>query len=63
MLTVRIARGGPPQQLLCLIGTIPIVYNGSNYNIPLNIWIVDSYPFAPPVIYVTPTSDILSKDQ
>eukprot|EP00026_Physarum_polycephalum_P005310 Phypoly_transcript_05342.p1 GENE.Phypoly_transcript_05342~~Phypoly_transcript_05342.p1 ORF type:complete len:459 (+),score=101.56 Phypoly_transcript_05342:98-1474(+) len=53
-----LTRNGPPQQLLCLVGTIPIVYNGASYNIPINLWIVDQYPWNPPVVYVTPTNDM-----
>jgi ESCRT-I complex subunit TSG101 len=50
---------GLPQQLLCLQGTIPIYYNNVHYNIPMIIWIVDGYPFIPPVVYVAPTSDMI----
>ncbi len=52
--------GGPPQQLLCLVGTIPIVFNSVTYNIPIIAWVVDNYPYAPPVVYVNPTPDILT---
>jgi len=53
------AQGG--QQVLFLAGTLPIWYNTNQYNIPINIWVVDAYPLAPPVIYVTPTPDMVIK--
>ena len=46
-------------QLLVFSGTIPISYGGAQYNIPITMWIVDSYPFAPPQCFVTPTADMI----
>eukprot|EP01113_Clastostelium_recurvatum_P047240 TRINITY_DN8391_c0_g1_i2.p1 TRINITY_DN8391_c0_g1~~TRINITY_DN8391_c0_g1_i2.p1 ORF type:complete len:358 (-),score=88.97 TRINITY_DN8391_c0_g1_i2:316-1341(-) len=48
--------GGP---LLHLVGTIPIMYGGVQYNIPVKIWIPDTYPYAPPFVYVSPTADMI----
>jgi len=50
-----------PNQILFLTGTIPIFYNGAQYNIPVAIWVVETYPYSPPVAYVTPTSDMIIK--
>jgi len=48
-------------QVVYLAGTIPVMYNGVQYNIPVSIWVVDAYPHAPPVAYVTPTPDMIVK--
>ena len=47
-----------PRQMLKFVGTVPIVYRGATYHIPLTIWIPSSYPFVQPNIYVTPTPDM-----
>ena len=52
-----LTRNGP--QIICLVGTIPVSYKMNTYNIPVNIWIPDTYPLAPPVVFVTPTSDMM----
>ncbi|CAL4164514.1 unnamed protein product, partial [Meganyctiphanes norvegica] len=44
--------------LLNLEGTIPIMYKGSPFNIPICIWIVEQYPNSPPNVYVTPTKQM-----
>lgn len=41
--------------LLNLEGTIPIFYRGNQYNIPVEFWLVEAYPMAPPVCFVRPT--------
>eukprot|EP01112_Ceratiomyxa_fruticulosa_P010891 TRINITY_DN2903_c0_g1_i1.p1 TRINITY_DN2903_c0_g1~~TRINITY_DN2903_c0_g1_i1.p1 ORF type:complete len:387 (+),score=78.78 TRINITY_DN2903_c0_g1_i1:171-1331(+) len=48
---------GPP--LLHLVGTIPIIYGGVQYNIPIKLWIVDQYPYAPPTVFVSPTPEMI----
>src|SRR5688500_2876125 len=48
------AQGG--KELLVLVGTVPIEYRGGKYNIPINIWIVEGYPLAPPLCQVAPTA-------
>jgi len=44
-------------------GTIPMYYKGSKYNIPLAIWLPESYPRTPPHVYVEPTPDMVIKPQ
>ena len=44
--------------MLKFMGTVPIVYRGSTYHIPLTIWMPPTYPFAQPNVYVTPTPDM-----
>ncbi|XP_051885065.1 ubiquitin-conjugating enzyme E2 variant 3 isoform X2 [Pristis pectinata] len=50
---------GSQKDLLNLIGTIPIRYQGSSYNIPIRIWILDSHPFGPPLCFLRPTSKMV----
>lgn len=57
-----IARATTPQTvLLYLAGTVPIFYNSVQYNIPVNIWIVENFPYSPPICHVTPTPDMVIK--
>eukprot|EP00735_Rhodelphis_limneticus_P001065 TRINITY_DN11615_c0_g1::TRINITY_DN11615_c0_g1_i1::g.22077::m.22077 TRINITY_DN11615_c0_g1::TRINITY_DN11615_c0_g1_i1::g.22077 ORF type:complete len:425 (+),score=19.30,sp/Q99816/TS101_HUMAN/31.34/2e-52,UEV/PF05743.8/5.7e-35,Vps23_core/PF09454.5/4e-21,UQ_con/PF00179.21/0.0008,UQ_con/PF00179.21/1.5e+04,HrpB7/PF09486.5/0.072,GCN5L1/PF06320.8/1.4 TRINITY_DN11615_c0_g1_i1:67-1341(+) len=46
-------------RLLCLRGTIPILHAAHQYNIPLVIWIHQNYPHSPPMVYVTPTANMM----
>ena len=48
-------------ELLKFVGTVPIVYKGQTYHIPLTIWVPQSYPFEGPNIYVSPTPDMAIK--
>ncbi|CAI5735052.1 unnamed protein product [Hyaloperonospora brassicae] len=52
---------GRTSRLLNLEGTIPIFYRGNQYNIPVELWIVEKYPMASPVCYVRPTADMMVK--
>ncbi|CAK4666472.1 unnamed protein product [Aphanomyces euteiches] len=42
-----------------LSGTIPIYYGGNQYNIPVEIWMPEAYPFAAPTCFVRPTADMM----
>ncbi|XP_043702327.1 protein ELC-like [Telopea speciosissima] len=52
---------GRTVNLLQAEGTVPMVYQGVVYNIPVVIWLMDSYPRHPPCVYVTPTRDMIIK--
>ncbi|KAH9818488.1 UEV domain-containing protein [Melampsora americana] len=45
--------------LLCISGTIPVTYRAARYNIPIAIWIPHDFPLQPPIVYVTPTSEMV----
>ncbi|XP_077143265.1 tumor susceptibility gene 101 protein-like isoform X2 [Ranitomeya variabilis] len=47
---------GSTRQLLSLSGTIPVPYKGNTYNIPICLWLLDTYPHKPPICFVKPTS-------
>jgi hypothetical protein len=53
---VHYANDGTPSTLVTLNGTVPIFYNGSQYNIPMTFWVTKDYPLTPPLVYVTPTA-------
>ena len=53
---------GASQALLSLTGTIPVSYKGATYNIPIALWLQDSHPFNPPMVYVKPTSTMKIKE-
>ncbi|KAG7384610.1 hypothetical protein PHYPSEUDO_002424 [Phytophthora pseudosyringae] len=52
---------GSTSTLLNLEGTIPIFYRGNQYNIPVEFWVAETYPMAPPVCFVRPTADMMVK--
>ncbi|KAE8884694.1 hypothetical protein PF003_g31014 [Phytophthora fragariae] len=52
---------GTTSTLLNLEGTIPIFYRSNQYNIPVEFWVVETYPLSPPVCFVRPTADMMVK--
>ncbi|KAJ5707491.1 hypothetical protein N7488_007292 [Penicillium malachiteum] len=44
--------------LLHLVGTLPVVFRGTTYRFPVALWIPNTYPREPPVVYVTPPQDM-----
>ncbi|KAJ5593962.1 uncharacterized protein N7459_000170 [Penicillium hispanicum] len=44
--------------LLLLAGTLPVAFRGSTYRFPIALWIPNTYPREPPIVYVTPTQDM-----
>lgn len=53
-----IHNNGMESELLVLAGTVPILHKGRQYNIPVEIYISEPYPDAPPRCYVRPTRDM-----
>eukprot|EP00210_Caulerpa_lentillifera_P009635 g9191.t1 len=44
-------------------GLVPMSYSGTNYFIPVNLWIPEDYPKRGPICYVSPTSNmVLAQD-
>ncbi|CAH1798904.1 unnamed protein product [Owenia fusiformis] len=52
---------GSRRELLCLEGTIPVNYKGATYNIPVCLWLLESHPYNPPMVFVKPTSTMQIK--
>ncbi|XP_040994895.1 protein ELC-like [Juglans microcarpa x Juglans regia] len=47
--------------LLQAEGTVPMSFQGLTYNIPVILWLMESYPRHPPCVYVNPTRDMVIK--
>ncbi|XP_012377342.1 tumor susceptibility gene 101 protein isoform X3 [Dasypus novemcinctus] len=52
---------GSSRELMNLTGTIPVPYRGNTYNIPICLWLLDTYPYNPPICFVKPTSSMTIK--
>ncbi|XP_071975062.1 tumor susceptibility gene 101 protein-like [Engystomops pustulosus] len=52
---------GTSRELLSLAGTIPVPYKGNTYNIPICLWLLDTYPYIPPICFVKPASTMSIK--
>ncbi|KAG7455400.1 hypothetical protein MATL_G00256280 [Megalops atlanticus] len=46
---------GDKKKLVNLSGTIPVLYEGNVYNIPVCIWLHDTHPQSPPKCFVRPS--------
>ncbi|KAK9065454.1 hypothetical protein SSX86_014853 [Deinandra increscens subsp. villosa] len=40
-------------------GTVPMVFQNVTYNIPVLIWLTETYPRNPPLVFVNPTRDMV----
>lgn len=52
---------GTSVNLLQVDGTVPMTFNSVSYNIPVIIWLLESYPKSPPRVFVSPTKDMVIK--
>ncbi|GAQ82072.1 Vacuolar sorting protein/ubiquitin receptor VPS23 [Klebsormidium nitens] len=52
---------GRASHLLKLEGTVPMFYQNVKYNIPITAWLLEGYPRQCPLVYVTPTRDMIIK--
>ncbi|XP_017578282.1 tumor susceptibility gene 101 protein [Pygocentrus nattereri] len=52
---------GSSRELMSLSGTVPVNYRGNIYNIPICLWLLDTYPYNPPICFVKPTSTMMIK--
>ncbi|XP_029991905.1 ubiquitin-conjugating enzyme E2 variant 3 [Sphaeramia orbicularis] len=50
------------KDLLKLIGNIPVQYEGHTYNFPVQLWLMDSFPFTPPICLLRPTSNMVIRE-
>ncbi|KAF7661027.1 hypothetical protein LDENG_00271000 [Lucifuga dentata] len=50
---------GTTKDLMSLSGTISVMYNAKNYNIPVCLWLEESYPQTAPICYVRPTCEMM----
>ena len=45
--------------LVCLYGTVPIIFRSQQYHIPVKIWLPRTYPFTAPYVFVDPTESMI----
>ncbi|CAG9464353.1 unnamed protein product [Pedinophyceae sp. YPF-701] len=50
---------GATARLLRAEGTVPIHYKGARYNIPMEIWLPESFPNDRPIAFVVPTHSMI----
>ncbi|KAA8621904.1 tumor susceptibility protein 101 [Pyrenophora tritici-repentis] len=50
---------GASALLLLLTGTLPVTFRGATYGFPVAIWVPHDYPREPPMVYVTPSHDMV----
>ncbi|CAK6960048.1 ubiquitin-conjugating enzyme E2 variant 3 [Scomber scombrus] len=53
---------GTQKDLLKLIGNIPVKYEGRSYNFPIQLWLMDSFPFTPPICLLRPTPEMVIRE-
>ncbi|XP_026167011.1 tumor susceptibility gene 101 protein [Mastacembelus armatus] len=59
MMDKYVYNDGTTKNLMSLTGTIPVTFNGKTYNIPICVWIEESYPQTAPICYVRPTREMI----
>uniref|UniRef100_A0A8C4ED98 UEV and lactate/malate dehyrogenase domains n=1 Tax=Dicentrarchus labrax TaxID=13489 RepID=A0A8C4ED98_DICLA len=50
------------KDLLKLIGNLPVQYEGRTYNFPIQLWLMDSFPFTPPICLLRPTANMVIRE-
>ncbi|KAL3061812.1 hypothetical protein OYC64_009863 [Pagothenia borchgrevinki] len=50
---------GTTKNLMSLTGTIPVMLEDQTYNIPVCLWIEESYPQTAPICFVRPTHEMM----
>ncbi|XP_027029090.1 ubiquitin-conjugating enzyme E2 variant 3 [Tachysurus fulvidraco] len=50
------------KELLKLLGNIPVKYQGHSYNLPIQLWLLDSFPFTPPICLLRPTANMVIRE-
>ncbi|XP_030222733.1 ubiquitin-conjugating enzyme E2 variant 3 [Gadus morhua] len=53
---------GTQKDLLKLIGNLPVTYDGQSYNFPILLWLLDSFPFTPPICLLRPTPAMVIRE-
>ncbi|KAL5425979.1 hypothetical protein PMIN04_002209 [Paraphaeosphaeria minitans] len=52
---------GASALLLQLSGTIAVQFRGQTFGFPIAIWVPHAYPREPPIVYVTPSPDMIAR--
>uniref|UniRef100_A0AAY5EF68 UEV domain-containing protein n=1 Tax=Electrophorus electricus TaxID=8005 RepID=A0AAY5EF68_ELEEL len=53
---------GSQKDLLKLVINIPVKYKGCSYNLPIQLWLLDSFPFTPPICLLRPTATMMIRE-
>lgn len=59
VLTVPAYENGSSALLLLISGTLPVTFRGATYGFPVAIWVPHAYPRESPLVYVTPSQDMI----
>ncbi|XP_035520925.1 tumor susceptibility gene 101 protein [Morone saxatilis] len=59
MMDKYVYNDGTTKDLMSLTGTIPVMFGDKTYNIPVCLWIEESYPQTAPICYVRPTREMV----
>jgi ESCRT-I complex subunit TSG101 len=54
----HVSPNGEVKDMLTLYGTIPISFRNNTYNIPVQFYFTDTFPYKAPICYVRPTSEM-----
>jgi hypothetical protein len=57
--TPQAHENGNFELMVHLFGTLPVMFRGATYNIPLSIWVPHAYPRQAPIAFVTPAKDMM----
>ncbi|MCJ1472698.1 hypothetical protein MMC13_001347 [Lambiella insularis] len=50
---------GRSSLLLHITGTLPVLFRGTTYSFPISLWVPHVYPSEGPIVYVTPTREMV----
>ncbi|KAF5903306.1 ubiquitin-conjugating enzyme E2 variant 3-like [Clarias magur] len=50
------------KDLLKVLVNIPVRYQGRSYNLPIQLWLLDSFPFTPPICLLRPTASMVIRE-
>ncbi|XP_068459107.1 ubiquitin-conjugating enzyme E2 variant 3 [Clinocottus analis] len=53
---------GSQKDLMRLVGNVPVQYGGRSYNFPVQLWLMDSFPFTPPICLLRPTPTMVIRE-
>ncbi|XP_044049832.1 tumor susceptibility gene 101 protein isoform X2 [Siniperca chuatsi] len=59
MMDKYVYNDGTTKDLMSLSGTIPVVFQDHTFNIPVCLWIEETYPQTAPICYVRPTQEMV----
>jgi len=58
-----VGNDGVSSNVMLLKGTIPMIYRGGQYHVPVDVYLPPKYPVKPPVAFVRPVPTMMIKEQ